>query len=146
MGASEGDQRAGLTRVNANTSVVLVQSIIDISPPPGLPFDHFVQTVTNHEIAHQFDVNPCVCYLHDRRDSWCETLGDCGVSGLTSPVHCIMNVVDDIDSNRADGVEHFCTQDLLHGSPGCSAVQCEPGDIRSFPAGHGAIRTMPEPR
>jgi len=146
IGAPKGLLRAGFTRADANSSFVLVKSIIDISPPPGTPFDHFVQTVTNHEIGHQLDVNPCVCDLHDRRDSWCETLGDCGVSGLTQPVHCIMNVVDDLDANRADGVEHFCAQGLLHGSPGCSALECEPDDIRSFNAGHGAIRTMPEPR
>jgi hypothetical protein len=146
LGASEGFERAGLARVNANTSVVLVQSIIDRPPPPGAPFNHFVQTVSNHEIAHQFDVNPCACDLHDRRDSWCEALGDCGVSGLPHPVHCIMNITDDIDANRTDGVDRFCAQDLLHGSPGCSGFQCEPDDIRTFDAGHGAIRTMPEPR
>jgi len=145
LGGTKASDRLGLTHAGSNTSFVLTQGIGLVSPVTGGPFEHAVQTVTNHEIGHQFNVNPCVCNMHDLRDAWCAATDSCGDPGLSHTVRCIMNLDIDTDANREDGVEHFCTQDLLHGGPGCSDLQCSEHDIRTYPAGSGAIRTALEP-
>lgn len=144
VGAKSGS-RAGLTRATSNTTFAFIETIAGDSPP-GDPFVNYVRFVVNHELGHQFSVNPCECDLHDRRNAWCETLGNCAHPGLTYPIACIMNVVDDALENRTDGIDHFGIQDLFEGTPGCSGKVCAPGDTRSFPKGYGAIRTVPDPR
>ncbi|MEW6229904.1 MAG: hypothetical protein AB1700_17730, partial [Bacillota bacterium] len=152
IGASSCSQATGYTESSGNTSHVFVEKIATLSDPGG-PFHAYCQEVTDHEIVHQWDVNPCACDYHDARDAWCVASSNCSTGGLDYDVGCLMNMECATPPNGnpdqlLDGVNRLCTRDILFGQsdPGCSGVSCPDGSTRSASAGEGALRTMPDPR
>ena len=95
---------------------------------------------TRHELAHQFHVNKCSPPLeHDPRNAWCGELGGSCVNPIAMIEWCPMHDgAAPMDNDmRADGIDHFCLEDLILGdpSPSCAGTPRE-----------GAIRTTEDPQ
>ncbi len=90
-----------------------------------------------HESGHHFEVNKCSSGGHDTRDAWCGAPGGSCVIAPATHQGCLMNAgisTPDLDM-RADGVDHFCKEDLVLGDPTCVGTPRE-----------GAIRTLEDPQ
>jgi len=112
--------------------------------------DNSTRETTNHEIGHQFYVNPTKALFHDTNCSWDKNPnppacpvndpGTCNVSQTVSG--CLMNPLRD----RFDSSHRFCGNDLIcgdsgcpNGNPGCcSGVGCKL-------EGNGSIRQLQDP-
>jgi len=93
-----------------------------------------------HELAHQYQVNSCsmLAHFHDPRHAWCgELSGSCVGSGTVQDCPMVTSEppsTGNLDM-RADGIDHFCKEDLVLGDPNCGA---QPSD--------GAIRSWEDPQ
>jgi len=92
-----------------------------------------------HETGHLFGVNNCSPPdKHDSRDAWCGSAGGACVNPTWGPEKCPMyggNVQGQDMDFRADGIDHFCREDLILGDPNCV------GNPRD-----GAVRTKEDPQ
>lgn len=100
------------------------------------------QSTVAHEIGHQFRVNQCI-NGHDLRNAWCGTMGGACVNPTYGDHYCLMYIGPDPRPTKefdmfADGLDHFCEEDLLLGDPTC------PNPTPPAPR-QGAIRTEEDP-
>lgn len=114
--------------------------------------DKSIQQCTDHELGHQFVVNPCTsdCSGHDTNTAWCDSEDHCGLGGTTQE-NCVMNSSGTLEQ-REDGVNRFCTTDILLGISSECTVPCGPPDEEGDPTNitynppAGAIRTDADPQ
>src|SRR5262249_31182485 len=96
--------------------------------------------VCAHEVGHQFRVNECSAAHHATRSAWCADQGGTCIAAGAMDQDCLMvpsgpPTVPELDM-RADGIDHFCKEDLVLGDPNCPAG----------PPRQGAIRTWEDPQ
>jgi len=133
--SSESGTIDGQTSSANNLSQVMVQNIFGNYPlESDLEHSYRCQSTSNHELGHQFDVNPNDCAGHDSFVCW-----DGSDQCLMSP-----------GRNRIDNNDRFDTQCLLSGATSSGNVHCgdpAPGgwDI-SWAVGQGAVRTETDPK
>ena len=117
---------------------------------PGTTFLSHQETL-DHELGHQFDVNPCSpdCEHHDTRNAWCDSTNHCALGG-SSAEQCLM--YSSTLAQRQDGVNRFDTTDLQLGISSSCTVPCGPLDNNGNPTDitydppAGAIRSDDDPR
>jgi len=147
VGASEGSGAYGKSWHLSDWSFVL-QGAIEESFTTSQERRTANQFVTDHELGHQFHLNPESCDGHDTRNAWCDSPDHCGLGGST-PEHCLMNVSDTDNGYRAqilDGVNRFCATDLLTGAEAYGgSVTCSGVPI-TWNQGDGDIRTDTDPQ
>ncbi len=94
---------------------------------------NMIRFVTAHEFGHQFRVDDCSS-LHDSRNAWCGPAGGTCVDFTLAEEKCVMyngNAAGRDMDLRANGIDHFCPEDLILGDPNCIGTP-RPGAIRTW--------------
>jgi hypothetical protein len=107
------------------------------------------QSTTEHELAHQFVLNPCAsdCGGHDSNLAWCDSTNHCERVGGTDPIRCLMNEYSSV-SDDEDGINRFDTTDLLDGISSSCTVPCTfpNADPITYTPPAGSIRQNADPQ
>lgn len=111
---------------------------------------NMLREAVRHELGHQLGANKCTdspdprLKHHDTRNAWCGEPGGACVN--PDPMYliewCPMHVAPTLTpplpqtdrDMRADGIDHFCPEDLILGDPNCAS------------AGDGALRREEDPQ
>ena len=147
IGASFSPTDWGISWADSN---VLFSFIGSISNTPGATY-RSCQYVHDHETGHNFGVNPCWpgCSGHDENLAWCDDLNHCLLGGPAQQ-HCLM--FPGTLAQFEDGVNRFCTTDLLDGigaqctvPAGSCGQGYPPTDVTHYPP-EGSIRQDVDPQ
>ncbi len=140
-------QYFGLTTADQLESFVHVGGIGQVCPTAAQEVNACQET-TNHELGHDYRVNPTNAARHDNRCAW-QTVGHllCTDSDPTcdqSMNGCLMNPSRDLwtSHHRLDRFNLLCGDSgCPNGQPGC----CNAGDSGCTEPGNGAIRVLSDP-
>ncbi len=88
-----------------------------------------VEETTDHELAHQFNVNGCDPKNHDLNNAWCGGAGGSCANATFSSEYCIMHEFNATYSleMRIDGIARMDCDDLDAMGPGCGIPACAGG-------------------
>lgn len=139
IGASRNPQGiTGVSNFEENFSYIFrdqVTTDCGATTPPCTPAkqDTMHRWTVGHELAHNFQVDACSVGGHDTRSAWCGSASGACVNPTYSVESCSMDpllTTQDLDM-RADGIDHFCAEDLILGDPSCAGTP-RPGAMRTW--------------
>jgi hypothetical protein len=135
----------GLTLADPHESLIFVNTI----QSDTLRTYASQQSTTEHELVHQFFVNPCAsdCGGHDSNLAWCDPINHCERVGGTDPIRCLMNEYSSV-SDDEDGINRLDTTDLLDGISSSCTVPCAFPDaaLVTYTPPAGSVRQDADPQ